>query len=97
EPATDRWDAAFISGLAYMQLNKFQEADAVLRVALPLAPDDLNRAGVLIRLGYLNYKLRLPLRSKEFYEQALAIPGSHRKDAEQGLQTLKAEFKVDWK
>jgi tetratricopeptide (TPR) repeat protein len=95
------WDRkkAFYTGSAYWMIgnvhinqNRFTQADASLRAALPLLrQNEQSEASVLFYLGWANYKMENFAEAVRFYKQCMAFRGQFQEQAAKNLNVIRTE------
>jgi len=95
------WDRkkALYTGLAYwmignvhIQQNRFAQADAALREALPLVrQNEQSAASILFYLGWANYKMEKFVEAVRYYKQCMAFSGKFHEQAAKNLNIIRSE------
>jgi tetratricopeptide (TPR) repeat protein len=95
------WDKkkALYTGLAYwmignvhIQQNRFAQADAALREALPLVrQNEQSAASILFYLGWANYKMEKFAEAVRYYKQCMAFGGQFHDQAAKNLSVILTE------
>jgi len=93
--------ASLIAGVSYTAVNKWVDADKLLRAALPAVQSDPNmQAQALFYLGLANYRIAesgekaRAVEALHFSEQCAAIPGPFQEPARTNVKAIRAKYRV---
>jgi tetratricopeptide (TPR) repeat protein len=85
----------WMAGMTYSGQNKFPQADAALRLALPYVKgNDQFMPSTLFHLGLANYKSEKIVDALKFFEQCAAVKSPFQLQAQKNIRAIRAQYVI---